>query len=291
MPWLTGPLLTPSAYTVPPKYWNIQPYLFYNNPIGFYDTKWENQPLSRSPRSLNFFLFLQTGLLSFMDFSIYPQFFYNFNNEASSWEFGDLSVFVSFQLLRNVPGTWIPAIRFAVGETFPTGKYQNLDPKKYGADVGGKGTFETSFLLLFSQLWHFGGDHFLADRFAIELEVSAPLSINGYSIYGGNSYTNGTVSPGISLNAFLGFEYTLTKNWALAVDVMNEFSTANTFTGKSGSNLIGFDDSSYVFSLAPAIEYNLNRSIGFIGGVWFSVMGYNAINFIDGVIAVNFYFQ
>jgi len=289
LPWLTGPLLTPAPQIIYPGYFNIQPYLTYQSNIGIYDTSWENHSIP-SNGNLGFLLSFETGLFSFMDITTYPQFFYNFNQGVGSWEFADLPIIVSFQLLNNIRGTWIPSIRFAIGEIFPTGSYQNLDPDKLKTDIGGQGTFQTLFGFVFGHLWHFGGEHYFSDRLALQLNLCTPTEVSGYNAYGGNASTKGVIYPGLIQNIYLGFEYTFTKNWALALDIASLFTSASPFKGTTGGATVGFDSYSYTLTLAPAIEYNLSKSIGFIGGVWFSVLGHNAFNFINGQVAANFFF-
>ena len=91
----------------------------------------------------------------------------------------------------------------------------------------------------------------------------------------------------------LAFEYTLTQNWALALDVLYVHNNHTRFSGHKGStygipNSVG-GPSSEQFSLAPALEYNWSSNCGVIAGVWFSVAGRNTADFINGVVAINIY--
>src|SRR5579872_3298514 len=40
-PWFTGPLLAPSALTIPPGHYNIEPYIYINANTGHYDHNWK----------------------------------------------------------------------------------------------------------------------------------------------------------------------------------------------------------------------------------------------------------
>ena len=77
-------------------------------------------------------------------------------------------------------------------------------------------------------------------------------------------------------SADFGYEFSFSQSWAAALDVVYTYTQKTNFTGRAGTsatgapNVVGgpFSDQ---LSLAPAIEYNVNSNIGFIGGVWFSV--------------------
>ncbi len=290
-PWFTGPLLTPSPMIVLPGYYNIEPYIFYDNNIGFYDTNWSSHSLNTTSGFVNFLASIEIGLLPFMDIAIYPQFRYNFNDDASTWCFEDFSVLLSFQLSHFKINSWVPCARFSIGESFPSGKYQHLNPAKKKTDIGGDGIFNTTFYMLLGHLWHFGGCHYLADRIAIGLGIPSNVHVSGFNFYGGNSKTEGTIYPGIEQSLYLGFEYNLTENWALALDLASQFQACTSFKGNTGGAVIGFDSYSYAFSLAPAIEYNFNAYAGIIAGVWFTAAGHNTPNFVNAMIAFNFLFS
>ncbi len=99
---------------------------------------------------------------------------------------------------------------------------------------------------------------------------------------------------GQSYSALLSFEQTLSQNWTFAWDTMFTRSAATTFVGKLGTTPTGGlatmgSDSAMAVSIAPAIEYNWNPSVGVIGGVWLSVAGENSEEFITPTFAVNVY--
>jgi hypothetical protein len=92
----------------------------------------------------------------------------------------------------------------------------------------------------------------------------------------------------------VGLEYSLTRNWVLATDVLNTYTNKTWFKGRPGVTAsgepagIGMHSSNRI-SLAPAIEYNFSDLFGIIAGCWFTVAGRNSGDFVSGVIAFNWY--
>ncbi|MFI5333972.1 MAG: hypothetical protein ACHQT8_02250 [Chlamydiales bacterium] len=292
-PWFTGPLLTPAAHVVPPGYINLEPYLFVDETYGSYDSEWHSHSTAKT-FSLNPQLFFQIGVVKNVDFQISPQMFYTRKQGESSTQFGDLPIVFGFQLLQDKPGYWWPAIRLIVRESFPTGKFQKLNAHKNGTDGVGSGAFSTDVGLVMSRLFHTGGAHYLNTRIAFIYNALSNTHVKGFNTYGGGFGTSGTVHPGNSMVSLLGLEFTLALNWALALDVANTYVNKTTFSGKRGVTSAGVPaavggPSSSQWSLAPAIEYNFNESLGIIAGAWFTVAGRNSAQFASGVIAVNLY--
>lgn len=287
-PVLTGPLLTPSANTIPEGYFNIEPYLFVTTTTGNYGNNWHFEKVSPRPQSINIIVITQIGLNSFMDFEFAPQFYLNSVEDIDIWRFGDLVIGIDIQLLSEDNTRGIPALKFSVDEIIPTGTYQHLKASNLGTDIGGRGTYVTIFSLVTSYLWTFKDPHFLAARMSVSYEVATNVSVHGVNAFGGDPTTKGRVYPGDLFQIVAGFEYTLTKCWAFAFDIEANFADRNKFRGCTCIP-VGRCDNAVQFSMAPAIEFNHNPSFGIIGGVWFSFAGKNSPAFVSGVFAVNIY--
>jgi hypothetical protein len=163
-----------------------------------------------------------------------------------------------------------------------------------GTDATGTGAYQTSFGLNFQQLWHVAADKYFRDRLSFGYTLPATSQVNGFNTFGGNTQTTGHERIGNQFTADLGLEYTLTKNWVPALDVIYTATGNSDFTGVTGTDPNGVPaitngPSGSVFSLAPAIEYNFNSNLGIIAGPWFSVSGRNATQFVSAVLAINYY--
>ncbi|OGN65008.1 MAG: hypothetical protein A3E80_00705 [Chlamydiae bacterium RIFCSPHIGHO2_12_FULL_49_9] len=294
-PWLTGPLLAASSVTIPAGHYNIEPYLYATANTGFYNSNWG----VNSRKTLWQFSLqpaLQFGLTPWMDFQFNPTLNYAVSGGAQDWTLGDMPVLFDFQLYkRNVPTTdWVTAVKLFLKETFPMGKYQKLNRRENGTDAGGEGSFQSAIGLIWGNLIHFGGVHFLSSRLSLQYTIPAPVRVQGLNVYGGGHGTNGTVYPAQNFEIDWGLESTLTQNWALALDLVASWSGRVRFKGNPGTNPNGTtatvgQGSSAQFSLAPAIEYNWSDDLGLIAGAWFTVAGRNSTQFASAIVAFNYY--
>lgn len=293
LPWFTGPIIAPSGHVIPMGHFNIEPYLFVNVATGIYDSHWKSHSVTNNFYNVNTEIPIQVGICPRTDFSITPQFSWNHIDGASHWVYNDTPFAFDFQVYYDVPGEWPPAIKLTFKAVAPLGKYQKLDPKDRGTDIGGGGSWNPGIGLAFSDLFHISGVHFLSARLGFSYTVPNSVDVKGFNAYGGGYDTHGTVYPGAFFSTVLGLEYTLARNWALALDVLYVHSNRTRFSGHKGTtdgipNFVG-GPSSESLSLAPALEYNWSGNYGIIAGVWFSVAGRNNAEFVNGVVAFNIY--
>ncbi len=292
-PWFTGPLLAPSGHVVPVGYMNIEPYVFTTVTYAQYDKHGHAQSVP-NVCSVNPEVPLQFGLTKWMDVTVTPAFVWNSSQHRSATRFGDFPIALGFQLLMDKADHWWPAIKIAIRESFPTGKYEKLNPEKLGLDISGSGAYVTSIGFAMSRLFWFGGAHYLAPRLGVGYYFPSAVHVKGFNAYGGGHGTHGTVYPGHTLNAVLGLEFSLTRRWVLACDIFNTYSARTRFKGHNGVTATGApagvgSPSSEQLSLAPAIEYNWSDKLGVIAGCWFTVSGRNAGDFASAVIALNYF--
>lgn len=286
-PWLTGPLLAPSGHTIPAGHVNYEPYFYFTENQGRYNSHWDAQTTPRFTTALLQPTF-QIGVAKGFEFDIAPQTSWNHTKHVSTWVLNDLPVTFAFQLLKDQPGKWWPAIKLRLAANIPIGKFQKLSSHKLGTDSGGSGNWSPAAGLVFSHLYHLSGVHFLATRGFISYSVSTPVHVKGLNTYGGSVHTRGTVYPGNTFQTICSFEYTMTQNWAFAMDTMYQHANKTRFSGQSGGTSLK-KPSSEQFSIAPALEYNWNENVGLIGGSWFSLGGRNSTRFVSWVLAFNLY--
>ncbi len=288
IPWYTGPLITGSATNVPPGNVNLQPYLYFTVNYAEYNShgKSVNTP---NTYLLNPLLLIEAGITSWLDFTIIPQADFRWQKDHYAGNFDDLPVQFGFQVVKE--SAYVPNVRFILGEVFPTGQYQHLSSKKGGIDATGAGVYATSVGLNISKILWWFKLHPISLRLATSYNIpDARTSVHGFNAYGGGHHTRGKVKVGNTLNVDLGVEFSLTQKWVFATDVAYTYSNKSTFTGNPGVTDAGTPakngaPSSDQLSLAPAIEYNVSDSAGFIGGVWFSVAGRNSADFVSAILS------
>lgn len=292
-PWYTGPILAPSAHLLPPDSYNIQPYVFITGNYGKYQASGSLKKTDTA-YNINPVFITQFGMIDWMDGIVTIQGNYNNFHGHNYFNIGDLPISLGFQLLKEKP--YRPALLFSIKEVFPTGKFQRLDPSKEGVDSTGAGSYQTSFYLNTSKvIWWWDYKHPMAVRLSLQYTIPSTVKVKGFNTYGGGYGTEGKVHPGQSFSADFGYEYSFTQNWAGALDIVYTYAKATHFTGKSGTLEDGsqasvggpFNDQ---LSLAPAVEYNWNENLGFIGGLWFTVWGRNSTAFASGVLSVTYTF-
>lgn len=288
IPWYTGPLITGSASNVPKGKINIQPYLFLKDEYAVFN---DNRKSINVPDTFSIepLFVYQYGFTDFMDSTLILDGFFRWRDGEYAQGFGDLSYALGFQLLKQTP--YVPSIRLTIGETFPTGKYQNFVPDKAAIASTGGGIFSTQFSLFFNKIyWHI-------EKHPVSLRLAGTYSlpnhrahVENFNSYGGGFGTDARVCVGHGIQAGLGIEVSLTQKWVFALDLAYDYAFETTFRGFAGVNPDGSPasvggPSNDNFSLAPAIEYNPGPTGGLIAGVWFSVTGRNSGNFIAGVIS------
>lgn len=285
-PWFTGPLLTPSATNLDPGSSNVQPYLFYTD----FDS--HSGPHTYTLDEANY---VQFGILSWLDTTIFFHVLYNEKLHSHSFGYGDTSITFGFPLLRQVRHTPTPSIRLSIQETFPTGKFRNLDPEKLGIDSFGGGSFRTKIAIDFAKLVFWVKHHPMNFRLYIPISIPSLVQVRGFHSYGGGYNTYGKVRPSYIFAPCGSIEVSLTKNWVYAMDICYEYDSKTSFSGNPGTDIDGNEvsnenKSSQIFSIAPAIEYNVTENFGYIAGVWFTLATKNSSDFVSYIFSFTYTF-
>ena len=294
-PWFTGPLLASSPTVVPLGHFAFEGYVTYLNNPARYDNDWKVVDVETFQQVV-FQPFFWIGIAPWADLQLVPQWSWNYREGPAHWDLNDFTAKLEFQLYRDqIPNkNWLPSLKLGIQETFPTGKYRNLNPKKLFTDQGGMGAWTTTFQFSMGKIFHIHKEQWLQARLNFNYALSAPVHVTGLNAYGGGVGTNGTVRPGGDFYFDYAFEYSLTRNWALACDFVGDFRGCDHFSGKpgfneDGSTVIVERQASIQWSMAPAIEYNWNESLGIIAGSWFTLAGKNSNKFYTCTIALNYY--
>jgi hypothetical protein len=286
-------MLAPSAATLPQSHFLIEPYLFDVIVQGKYDSHGVRRPTPHANDfgSLTYFLYGVTNKLSV---GVIPTAQYNLTSgEPSSAGpgLGDVTVQGQYRLTQFREGHWFPTTSFAVQETFPTGKYDQLRNRL--SDAHGSGAYTTT-LAFYSQtyFWLTNG-RILRMRVNASQGLPSPVSIHNVSVYGTQAGFYGHAQLGKPLFVDGAWEYSMTRNWVLALDATLSYS--------GNTHVIGYNrlipnspttrlslGATEAFGLAPAIEYNWTPKLGVLVGVRLIPAGRNVQATITPAVAVNF---
>lgn len=292
--WWTGPLLAPNASTFPAGHALVETYVFDVNSNGQYDVSGRHEP-GAGGHELGSLTYLIYGLTDRVSVGLLPRFFYDEPPGApnsSSPGVGDLGAQVQVGLTSFHEGSWVPATALVLGETFPTGRYDALANP---ADGFGAGVYTTS-VSWYSQdyLWLPNG-RILRVRLDLTYAVSSSASLRDQSAYGTAAGFRGHAYPGDSFTADAAAEYSVTRNWVLAADLVWVHNSSTRLTGTEpgagGSAAVDMQSgSSEYLAVAPAVEYNFTPRVGVIVGARVFVAGRNIGSSVTTAAAINMVF-
>jgi hypothetical protein len=287
--WWTGPLLAPTAGTLPVGHILFEPYFYGSIPTAFIDAAGHSHPVPRENNfgSQSYFLY---GLADRFTVGLIPRFGFkeaDSGRGSSSINAGDLSLQAQYQLTQFEEGHWLPTIAVNLGETLPVGAYDRLDRFSNGFGAGAY----TTTLSLYSQtyFWMPGG-RLLRTRLNLSYALSQSVDLMDRSVYGTTPGFRGHASPGGSGVADLAFEYSIDRNWVAAMDLWLEQDENTRVTGSYPGvpQMVSNLGRARVFYVAPALEYNFSSTFGIILGARVFAAGENQTASVTPVIAFNY---
>jgi hypothetical protein len=291
--WWTGPLLAANAATLPPGHVLFEPYLFDVITTGHFDSdgKRHSGPYEHDLGSLSYLLY---GLVDRVSVGVIPRFGYNEpagEPNSSGVGIGDLTLQAAYGLMQFQDGHRTPDLSLVLQETLPTGAYDRL---AHPSDGLGAGAYTTSLALYSQQYFWMPNGRILRARFNLTYAVSSTVDVRDQSVYGTPDGFSGHAYPGNSFNADAAAEYSVTRNWVLALDVVYQHNDTTRVSGTvPGTSPPGFQSSSgssYSIGFAPAVEYNWSARVGAIFGVRVIEIGRNTAATVTPAIALNMVF-
>ncbi len=273
--WWTGPMLANSAATLPRGHFLVEPYL--------YDVTSSH---SDGYGSLTYMLY---GVSDRFTAGLVPVFGYNRVSGASDSSdvgAGDIGVLMQYRLTQFPVESSLPTISLQLQETLPTGKYDRLGDRP--ADGQGGGAYVTA-LSLNTQTWFWlPNGRILRMRFNVSQSFAKTTSVEGVSVYDTGEDFRGYARPGNALFADAAWEYSLTRNWVLALDLTWRHARGTRVHGYDSSGPVYMDSGpSTQFGFAPAIECNFSPRIGLLFGVRV-ITGHGTQRSVTPALALNF---
>jgi len=282
--WWTGPILAASGATLPRGHVLVEPY--------FYDVRGNH---TNGFGSSSYLLY---GLADGLTVGSIPAGGYNMVSNganSSNIKMGDLTLLAQHRLTQFHEGSWVPTSGAVVEETLPTGKYDRLGNRP--SDGFGAGVYTTTLGFYPQTYFWLPNGRILRMRFDVTQAISHSAALEGVSVYGTAAGFSGRVKPGGSFFADPAWEYSVTRNWVLALDAAYRHNWNTRVTGENAANPGSGDGPSSVqinsgsseeFAFAPAVEYNLRSNLGIIAGVRVIPPSHNTTSTITPVIAINF---
>ena len=281
--WWTGPIAAAGAGTLPPGHLLFEPY--------FYDVR------SGHSHSLGSSAFVVYGVADRIALGFIPVVGYNkpsAGQSSSRVGLGDVSMLAQYRLTQFHEGSWIPIISVLAEETFPTGKYDRLGNRP--SNGFGAGAYTTTLSIYSQTYFWMPNGRILRTRLDLSQAFSTGATVRDVSVYGTGAGFRGTAKPGSSFFADASGEYSVTKNWVLALDVNYGQHGSTTVRGDdildavAGGNAPSIAMSSGwsdAVGFIPAVEYNRTSTLGVIFGVRRIMPGRNSAGSVTPVMAIN----
>lgn len=267
----TGPLLASTAETLPQGHFYTEPY--------FFDTIASGQ---HNPGSSGFY---QYGLFNNYTVGVQPFFSLGTRKFNRGVAIGDFKLVSQLRLSHFTPKHRVPSISLVMNLVLPTGKDDNLTALQQGH---GAGSFAPEVGVNVQQYFLLKNGRLLRARFNFLKNFPLSADVSGRSVYGTLPGFQGRAKHG-SKTTFVGaVEYSLTREWVVALDVERDGWGKTRFNGQNpdGSFVQHTSPRSWDFGIAPAIEYNWSDRAGAILGVWIVPKGHNASSSVTPAIAI-----
>lgn len=266
----TGPMLASNAETLPRGRAYTEPYFFDVITGG-----------KHHPGSSGFY---QYGLAEGLTVGLQPNFALGTDSPNRKVSLGDFKLLSQLRLTHFTPENRIPTVAIVLNEVLPTGKHDRLDDEEEGH---GSGSFATEVGVSLQHYFLLKNGRLLRGRINFLKSFPHGANVDDRSVYGTGPGFRGRVSPGSKTTLIAAIEYSLTKEWVLAFDVIREFTAKTRLKGRYGGGPLveqTFPTSHHI-GFAPAIEYNWSDTTGILVGVWINPKGHNTPSSVTPALA------
>lgn len=266
----TGSMLSSNAGTLPKGRFYTEPYFFDVITGG-----------NHYPGSSGFY---QYGLADGFTVGIQPKFAVGTRSPNREFSVGDLKLLSRLRLTQFTPERRIPTIGLAIQESLPIGKHDKLGPKE---DGHGSGSFATEVGLNVQHYFLLGNGRLFRGRVNLLKSFRHGADVADRSVYGTQPGFRGHAKPGAKTTMIAAVEYSLTREWVLAFDVIRESTAKSRLKGRYGSGPVIEQElpSSHSVGFAPAVEYSWSDRSGVLLGVWISPKGHNSSSSVVPAVA------
>ncbi len=271
----TGPIIAANAETLPSGHFYFEPYVFDFISQG-----------SATPGSLSYLLY---GVAPRFTAGLLPSFSYAKDDQGRrKLRVGDVKLVFQYRLTAANPSKRTPTIAIIVQPRLPTASFDRL---KVTESAAGNGNYEAMVGLYGLQYFWMPSGRILRTRFNLTHTLESQARVHGRSVYGTPAEFRGTARPGASTLLVFSGEYSLTKQFVVALDVLSQWTGATVTRDRALPNPVNqiAAPSRQNFALVPAIEYNWTSNQGVIFGTRFAFKGHNSPSSITPVIAYSLF--
>jgi hypothetical protein len=272
--WWTGPMLANSAAALPRGHALVETYVFDRIAGG-----------AHSYGSLTYLLY---GVTDTLTLGARPVIGYNPKGGARGVGMGDLTLQAQYRLSSFRADPWKPAIAISLQQSLPTGKYDRLGARP--GDGLGSGAPATTIALYAQNYSWLGNGRLLRTRLNISTSLPGKARVEDVSVYGTGQGFRGEARPGASFDLGGSVEYSLTRSWVLALDLVYDHTAPTRVAGMDARGIpvarrYGASDS---FAIAPGIEYSWKPNLGVLLAARFVPRSHNTAPSITPAVAINF---
>lgn len=276
----TGPLVTPGPATLPQGEFFAQPYWVYSQTRGSYDNQGDRHALDEHDSSQLLSLLLSGGITD----RLTGELVLNGSRSAQGaqhsdgYRTGDSAARLRYQLRAGDALTGEMTLAAMLSQSLATGRHDRLGENTLNGQ--GSGIYRTGLSMLGQQVLWMPNGRPLRWRWQTTWSPSpGSVSVVGRSVYGTEQSFRGKLNAGAAVSGALGLEYSINRNWVLALDLTASTQSGSVLDGSiadaSGQRkgLQQNGSRSRSFSAAPAVEYIINDQIGVLFGVQASLPG------------------
>ena len=270
--WWTGPMLANSAATLPRGHALVETYVF--------------SRISEGAQSYGSLTYLLYGVTDTLTLGAKPMI--GFNPKGTRVGMGDLTLQAQYRLSSFRADPWKPAIAISLQQSLPTGKYDRLGTR-HGDGLGSGAPSTTVAFYAQNYTWLRNG-RLLRTRLNLSATLPGKARVEDVSVYGTVQGFRGEARLGASFDLGGSVEYSVTRSWVLALDLVYDHTAPTRIAGADTGNVpvalrYGASDS---FAIAPGIEYSWKPNLGVLLAARIIPRSYNTAPSITPAVAVNF---
>jgi outer membrane putative beta-barrel porin/alpha-amylase len=267
----TGPLLASTAETLPQGHIYTEPYFF--------------DVIAGGEHTIGSSGFYQYGLFNNYTVGVQPFFSLGTQKYNHKLAIGDFKLLSQLRVSHFTAEHRVPSVALVMNLVLPTGRDDKLSALKQGH---GSGSFAPEIGVNVQHYFLLGNGRLLRARFNFLKNFPLRTSVSDRSVYGTLPGFRGHARPGSKTTLVGAVEYSLTREWVLALDVQRDQWGRTDVAGRNADETLVKQTSpkSWDVGFAPAVEYNWSSRGGAILGLWIVPKGHNTQSSVTPAIAI-----